>query len=225
MSAPHPALAAQMDLRALAEEPLCEELRRYVVETPLGPWVKHPLVFSSALLPGHLNRMLEQKRSYLNEKLKAREWAAALWMYERPHRLPMLAEWRARMTREQFRDVLPDAWQDAEEPHQHGALPLRLFRAAGFLTDAPTAWKKLPAKFTIYRGASRKPTAGGGGISWTINRAKGEWFARRFTKPRHCKLWVAEIRKRDALAYFNGRGEDEVVIAPASLINLRTEAL
>lgn len=75
-------------------------------------------------------------------------------------------------------------------------------------------WKALPDEITVYRGIS-----GDGKVkklSWTRSEEKARWFAERWNS--HGRVYRAEIRKEDVLAYFGGRGEDEIVLDPRKLL-------
>jgi len=59
------------------------------------------------------------------------------------------------------------------------------------------------------------------GISWTIDKERGEWFGNRFNhEGRECYLLEGEIKKSDIICYFNSRKEDEVIIYPFQLKKL-----
>lgn len=65
--------------------------------------------------------------------------------------------------------------------------------------------------FSVYRGVAvgRNPN----GLSWTRNLNRAEWFAHRFDrKEQQGYVRDATIFKRDVLAYFNTRGEEEIVV-------------
>ena len=71
-------------------------------------------------------------------------------------------------------------------------------------------YRDLPSTFRVYRGVAvgRNPK----GLSWTRNLSTAEWFAKRFdTKDKKGFIQTAVISRSDALAYFNTRGEDEIV--------------
>jgi hypothetical protein len=71
----------------------------------------------------------------------------------------------------------------------------------------------LPDRLTVYRGYS---IAGNEhGYSWTLDRNKAEWFARRYAGSSEADgVFVAsvEVNKNEVLAYFTGRNEAEIVL-------------
>ena len=76
--------------------------------------------------------------------------------------------------------LLGEWWSDAECPSVLGPDRLvRLFRAAGFVTDAEgVAPPQCP--LTVYRGVSRGGRGSWCGPSWTRDEAMAIWFARRW---------------------------------------------
>jgi hypothetical protein len=70
-------------------------------------------------------------------------------------------------------------------------------------------YEGLPEVVEVYRGLGHD--GGEHGISWTLDREKAEWFARRFC-PERPRVAVARVEKRLIDAVFFERGEQEVVI-------------
>jgi len=84
---------------------------------------------------------------------------------------------------------------------------------------------ELPVEFPIYRGFIGKR---GEGLSWSLSRRKAVWFARRFSVLTHLgqpRLMTGTIKKKDVLAYFNGRKEKEIVVDPAAVRSLKMESV
>lgn len=73
--------------------------------------------------------------------------------------------------------------------------------------------KNLPEEVVVYRGV--KPNAKIKALSWTLSYDTAKWFADRFEK--NGTVYRARIKKNDILAYFEGRGESEVVVNPTNL--------
>lgn len=71
----------------------------------------------------------------------------------------------------------------------------------------------LPDAFKVYRGVAtgRNPD----GMSWTDNFESAEWFAKRFRNDGYIIEGIAD--KKNVLAYFSRRNEDEVLI-PADMV-------
>lgn len=70
---------------------------------------------------------------------------------------------------------------------------------------------KLPddSMITIYRGVKENDYKG---LSWTIDRNIAEWFAKRFSyNVNKVYLFSGQLKKRDIIAFFDCRNENEVV--------------
>jgi hypothetical protein len=66
----------------------------------------------------------------------------------------------------------------------------------------------LPKFVTIYRGCESEDYVCG--YSWTLDRERAEWFARRFSSGG--VVAKAEVHKSVILAYFSERNESEIVV-------------
>jgi hypothetical protein len=74
----------------------------------------------------------------------------------------------------------------------------------------------LPDSITLYRGSGNNvtPNRAARGMSWTLDLEKAQWFAQRDGDGFCLK---AQVPKRNAFAYFDGRDEQEVVVRYASV--------
>jgi hypothetical protein len=202
------------DLEAMAKETLHPDLEACISKgAPLGPYIKHPLVFGFAFPAGVANRHYAYKLKAVEQAKREGNWDKFLWLHERPYRLPMLATlWSTnKIDLPTLRVLLLNCWMDTELPYQFGAIPRRLFKATGFITDSPDEWDAIPDPLTVYRGASRRP--GSNAISWTVNRDRAAWFARRLRRiGKEARLWRANVAKSDVMAYIGERGESEVIV-------------
>lgn len=79
-------------------------------------------------------------------------------------------------------------------------------------------YNSLPDTFQVYRGvgsdAYRK------GLSWTLSYETAEFFAIRF-ELKFPVLYSFTVNKKDTLAYFGNRDEDEIIINPLTLENYK----
>lgn len=86
-------------------------------------------------------------------------------------------------------------------------------------------FSKLPEKLTIYRGCSKhEATSGNLRFSWTIKRKVAEFFAfdyrnslidGKYSRPKeHFTVIERTIDKSEAIAYFGGRKEAEIIYIP-----------
>lgn len=192
------------------------ELRACVFEGEFGPMIKHPLVIQiGVILPQQANDQLKHKRERIGNLVKEGKFTEAIWYFERPYRMTTVSHWfkTKQLDRDGLRRLLPGVWRDTEFPHQFGRTPAYLFRSATpptLIDEAEGGFPWLPGEtLEVFRGGT------GRGISWTLDRKKAEWFAKRFltdgkTKP----VWRATVNANDVWAYFAGRGESEVVVDP-----------
>ena len=57
-------------------------------------------------------------------------------------------------------------------------------------------------------------------LSWTTSKKTAEWFSNRFQQGDGV-VYSATIDKKYVYAYFGGRNEDEVIVDPAKLEDLK----
>lgn len=116
--------------------------------------------------------------------------------------------------------ALGGLWTDSENIFEFEALWLRLLtdprrqgtRALMMTVEERTHLDGLPSRITVYRGYSRPGR--GDGMSWSLSREVAQRFARRFTEGTRGKIARREVDKQEVLAYFAGRGEQEIVLSP-----------
>lgn len=77
----------------------------------------------------------------------------------------------------------------------------------------------LPDEVTIYRGTHTKNNSKA--LSWTDNYDKAKWFANRFDEDGY--ILQATINKKDIVAFFNARNEDELIVDFNKIKNLTEE--
>ena len=125
------------------------------------------------------------------------------------------------MTNKQFCEVLSNIWLDADYPSIHMSSWLELFESArtnkNLLMDEDglKMYNELPEVVKIYRGVDDEE--GVKGMSWTTDKERGEWFARRFDCGEgNSKLCITSIQKEKILMCVGG-GESEVVCNPKDL--------
>ena len=80
-------------------------------------------------------------------------------------------------------------------------------------------YKSFPKILTIYRGCDKREALKG--LSWTLSKDTAIFFAERFGNKDKGQMYSAEIDKENALAYFNSRGEQEVVVDYRFLKNIK----
>lgn len=124
------------------------------------------------------------------------------------------------LSEEDYAHFLEDAWISEENPNMD--LNVSRKESIGYFKKANKKflmneedynyYKGLPEELIVWRGVS--PGRVSMGLSWTDDREKAEWFKERFEGMRGEEglLLEAKINKKDVLAYFNTRGEKELVV-------------
>ena len=121
-----------------------------------------------------------------------------------------------------FSILLGKFWTEEENPNGDVNVPVSLsarwFKSADKQAlmdeDEYEIYESLPETFTVYRGVT--PGRNPDGMSWTRDLGKADWFSRRYGEG-----YVLEgvANKKDVLAFFSRRGEEEVVIEAKKVKN------
>lgn len=196
----------------------------------IGAYVKHPLFFGPVSPTVHAlyNRGYARKREKLARFEADGDFAMAVAMYERPYRMRALLGYRDRLSGPKLWKLVAEVYADSENIREHREEWLALFiDAMPHREDLMTAAERnhlagLPDEITIYRGIrSAEHAKGALGFSWTLDADRGCWFAKRFpSSEREGYLLTATVARADVIAYWRGRGEDEVIVLPSSVRNL-----
>jgi len=152
--------------------------------------------------------------------------AEAMYLLPRQHRLHWAYDTMADWTEDEWRELAPALWIDAEPQGRQRGPWLEFLRAAhhkvGLLLDEQG--ERLPeGDIEIYRGVSGAPRPGcRSGLSWTLDIERARWFANRFSvlhgNPR---VYSATVDSQAVLAFLTGRQEREVVVDPHDLRRIR----
>lgn len=224
-------------------EPLRPELLEFV--TPYSGSMassaygmfQHPLCISRIRSLEHcayIHHMLDDRRKMLREHEERGDLQHAVMTHEKPFRLGVLAEYEDRMTDTVFWKTFADAWTSSENLWQDAEVIDRVLssprpnREEMMTPDECHALDAMPDTLTIYRGYAGEGTWRG--WSWTTDREKGEWFARRppapmADTPTDPTLVEATVSKSDVIAYFTGRNEFEIVVDPRKVKIVSTTVL
>lgn len=205
----------------LNPEKLNDELRLYYEEEggSMGwPMLRHPLVYQIPFMSWkNANEMYDAKHEAIDKRISEGNYEGALWFFERPYRLTQLQSWYwlNLISLEQLKKILPDVWLDTEHPHQFGYPSIvKLFKETGFLTDIPGL--REPVECEVFRGCL---SAHKRGISWTLDKSRAEWFAKRLNRGKG-RVYRTIVNPKAQLAAFNGRGEQEILVNPRALKDL-----
>lgn len=205
-------------------------------ETELGPlFVQHPF-FNSAFVDERVDGKIQivnilrdqeayqRKLSEMSDRIRNSDLLYIWYMILDKYHLTFLKYTKQHLSQKDFSVLLADAWVSSEDPNQDVNVPIKTaamwFRQADkrYLMgkDEFDVWQKLPDSFQIYRGVAvgRNPK----GLSWTQSFETAKWFAHRFdTDSQKGYIQIATIERKQALAYFNSRGEDELVVDSSKL--------
>jgi uncharacterized protein len=207
------------------KEDLHPDLKRYIMKAgPLGPMLKHPLVFDisySEQLHAMYNEQLKVKQEYIDQRIKDGNFSGAIWLYERPYRFDIFMQHMCHLSDADYWSTLADLWTDTENMWQYKKIIhyLLLGRPASngprqmMNKDEKAFFKNLPNEVVVYRGYQTRNRQG---YAWSLSPAKARWFARRFNHPKW-NVVRGVIKKEDITAVFLRRGEYEVVTFPRSV--------
>lgn len=133
-----------------------------------------------------------------------------------------VAMWRAKVSKEAFREYFSSAWDHDHRHVIHAAETRRtlacLFRYAAFPLPA-----ELPETIPVWRGTSKLTTKEAKqGYSWTTNRDVACWFAMRFASHNGSPLVLsANVTKADIALFHSEREESEaVLLRPPAVVRI-----
>lgn len=209
-----------------ADEPLDPELERYLIEGDDGlsfTMLKHPLVFEIPFVPMlayRANDFLKYKQKAVRKAMREHNWSQVIWLHERAFRWQALRGIRRKVGHRQYWELLGMVWVDSENIWQNldivpGMLTAqRPGRRYIMSPEEQAALAAMPAVLTVYRGYT-DPRGTRLGWSWTLDRDKAAWFAKRLASSDEEPVVVTGTVSRDkVIAYFTGRGESEIVTDP-----------
>lgn len=207
------------------DEPLVAELKPYVRNLKaLGPTIHHPLLIEPMFVPGKcamINARFEMKKQALAKAEESGNWSTYIFLHERPYRVRAL---RSAMRRGagNMHEQIAATWTDSENIFQHRSSWLEIWTALlnphrTMDEDEQARYDALPETVTVHRGI-RGRRLSRRGLSWTLDKERAVWFAKRFTKKENQPVVLtAQVKKEKILALFDSRQESEVVILPKHL--------
>lgn len=207
-------------------EDLCPELADHLQESVHIPGTKvlhHPLI----VIPLYhdmqnrmSNRMFAYKRQQLDAARAKGDYRLQINLHERPYRLEALWD---------LREVIEDpaeywrcvrmVWIDTENAHECRGPWEDIWseecphRESVMTEEERASLAAMPERITVYRGYNDPSFEEG--FSWTTNRTKGLWFAKRFRGA--ATLLTGTIARDEVRAYIEGRGEFEIVALPGAV--------
>jgi len=230
------------------EEDLHEDLIDHIDhDSPMGEFLRHPLIVTPYIpqMNAYYNYQYLGKRKEADKVLKKKDWSQWIWFHERPFRLDAFLSVCSGLPAKTYWELLREIWVDTEGPSVNQDIWLELFnrpypkrrkmmtgKERRALTQASES-----GELNIYRGFVtgveteenyyEEDIDREGGISWTLDYNKAEWFARRFLVEGNGVGMVAEAicKPKDVIGYFESRGEKEIVVDPSKIRILRSQEI
>lgn len=206
------------------------ELVPYVEpDGPLGPQLKHPLVFDIPLtLPGRANEAYDYKVEALAKAIEREDWHDVVFLHERPYRCDALIDYVVGRDEngvalslsslpQEVRDLAATVWVDSENIHQHLEDWAAMFDGSGFILgseEEKEEFERLSDPVRIFRA-----DIDDGGWSWTTEESVARFFAGRFSNKDD--IVVADVAKEHVFGYLSRRNEHEVLVREDAPVLIR----
>jgi hypothetical protein len=179
---------------------------------------------------GAVASWIEASEAEFDRLCEVGDWQGALITVQRPYRAEYLLDLMQKHGAEKLISAVDYVWTDAgyvSKDEDASDLWECIWSQVSWTRDGKPRKRRfhvmetadrevfhaLPERLTVYRGYSIDGCDYG--YSWTLDRAKAEWFARRYASlPEADGVFIAELEvsKDEILAYFGGRKEAEVVV-------------
>lgn len=210
------------------------ELVRHIIDCPIrGRVIDHPLVNISLNDPGAIeiaNEGFAVLCRKVEQALDAGKWFSYLFLHRRPYRLDKLIE----VIDDYYYDYVPPklwkvighVWRDTESVWTNKISWREIWenedrsaRKFAMSTYERKYLARQPEQLIVYRGVEDKAFVEG--FSWTLDRGRAEWFARRWgTGTGQCYVAAGQVGRGDIIAYFKDRKEREIVVFPENVKNV-----
>lgn len=212
--------AVSTDLLHRKEE-LHPTLAAHIVKRRGFSCLMHPLIYSVphfAPLNAYVNEQFAQKKLLVERAEASGDWMHFVVLHERPYRLEAVDRIAHRMFDADFWKLIGWVWTDSENVWQNKQQWIetltcgRFHRELMMDEDERAALELMPAVVEVHRGHGSKNASG---LSWTLDRDKAAWFARRWKQ----EGWVTsgKLSKSNVIARFDRRNEQEVVCLPRNV--------
>ena len=216
------------------KERLLPELKKYVEDSDTcGSIFRHPLCVHVKLnmdRAAWINWTVRYREEELERLRRKGDWMGAISLYHVSSLLYGFIKDIEHYDDATYWNLLAHVWTGIESPWRERRLLLDMFQSPRPQRDKlmeeseHQALARLTESFPVYRGYLGRRA---NGLSWTTDRKKAIWFARRFAKigigdPR---LLSGIATKKDMLAYFTRREESEVVIDPKKVKERQAQVL
>lgn len=161
--------------------------------------------------------------------VEAKDVFHIFWMITKPYKATFFKYINKYLSNEDFSKILIDIWVSCEFQSLDVNVSMndflkwfkRIDKNIVMNDEEKTYFKSLPEKVEIFRGVQDIQFKNG--ISWTSNKDCAIWFAERFKRSNSKSILLStKVNKNDILLYTNCRGEDEVIINPFKLENIKS---
>lgn len=136
--------------------------------------------------------------------------------YDNPWKLTFMRFCGQYLSKKDYAEYLANAWISEENPNMDSNVSIS--KAISMFKQCPKEYlmceedlayyHALPEEIDVYRGVAQGRVKLG--LSWTDDIEKAKWFQHRFGDDNH--LLHLKVKKKNVLAYFNTRGEKEIVL-------------
>ena len=200
------------------QEPLCEELKSYVVEDAFM-YVVHPLIMSvphSEQMNAYVNRQFQYRKRLSESLLSKGEYEEYVWLHEKPYMLDAFIKVCNSLDDKTYWGMLNTIWTTIENNWQNKKTWKLLFSPKNkryvsrhfFMDKKETdVFNSLPNKIEIYRGCTKRNEDG---FSYTLEYDTAQWFSKRFKNDGY--VISKTIDKDDAFAFCSQ--EKEIIYIP-----------
>jgi len=168
----------------------------------------------------------EWQNQLINQIDKANDVFRIYFMVNKPYTMAFLKFTKPHLSQKDYSELLADAWVRSENPNLDENFTktelLEMFMDADpqVLMDGEEQKQlaELHDVVTVYRGVTPYNAKNIKALSWTLEQKTAEWFAHRFGEDG--TIYEAQIPKQHIYAFFNGRGESEVIVDPKYLSDI-----
>lgn len=202
-------------------EALHPDLLPYVTKESFGQALNHPLVqqipFWNTDKCAVINQQYAFKKEAVAKALVDRDWDRHIYLHERPYRLAALMGivQSTLLPNDVLAQLVADVWTDSENIWQNQTTWKALW---GMLEDTSACMSPedlatlhaLPDMLPVYRGL-RAPNLNPLGLSWTLDRDKAVFFAKRYSGNNPVVV-SGVVPKHRVYAYISERDESEIVV-------------
>ena len=209
------------------KEPLHADLKHTVRIVAKMEFISNPFFCGINAHNAMTNEAFRHQKALADKYLKEKKWLKYILAHEKPYLIQAIIDHGNRLSDKEYWELVAYAWTAVENLWQYKKelevllTADRKQRQKMMDIKEQNALIRLPYILTVYRGFQERLNKLG--WSWTLDRAKAEWFAKRYhADKRKPRLAIGECDRQQVVALFLGRNESEIVINPKLVKNLKT---